>query len=99
MALNLQTVAPLPQAVTLDGLRKLSCDLAAREELLRQVVRSFEQKYPVGLDDLLTRLKARQIAEHPTREDSIEWGNALDQIKQARPNQSIVTWLIRSVTP
>ena len=75
-------VQVLPPTVQPDGVRKLSLSLASREQFLHQVIAGFERKYQSSLDELNTRLEARQIAEHPAWEDSIEWGNATDQLAQ-----------------
>jgi hypothetical protein len=83
--------------VTLDSLRKLSADLASRAEFLRRRSEGFERNYACSLDELNRRLAARQIAEHPAWEDSIEWGNAADQLAQVELLQSIVSWLISSL--
>lgn len=89
----------IPPSITPERVRKLSHDLRAREQFLRQMVVNFEHRYSGSLDDLHRRLQTRQIAEHPAWEDSIEWGNAVDQLAQIQFNQSIVTWLINLLTP
>lgn len=71
----------LPPAVTFDRVKKLGGDLASREQFLRQMIERFERKYAFSLDELNRRLETRQIAEHPTWEDSIEWGSAVDQLR------------------
>jgi hypothetical protein len=89
----------VPPSITPERVRKLSHDLRAREQFLRQIAADFERHYGSSLDDLNHRLQTRQIAEHPAWEDAIEWGNALDQLAQIQFNQSIVTWLINLLTP
>jgi hypothetical protein len=88
----------LPPSITLDGVRQLNASIAAREQLLRQVIAGFERKYACSLAELNRRLEARDIAEHPAWEDAIEWGSALDQLAQVQLNQSIVTWLTHLLT-
>ena len=75
-------VQVLPPTVKPDGVRQLSLSLASREQFLRQLIAGFERKYPPSLEELNRRLEARQIAEHPAWEDSIEWGNAIDQVNR-----------------
>jgi hypothetical protein len=99
MALSVASTLTLPPSVTLDSLRKLSADLASRAEFLRRRSEGFERNYACSLDELNRRLAARQIAEHPAWEDSIEWGNAADQLAQVELLQSIVSWLISSLKP
>ena len=89
----------LPSSVTPDRVQRLSADLRVREQFLRQLIAGFERQYACSLDELNRRLQARQMAEHPTWEDSIEWGNAIDQLAQVQLTQSIVSWLINLLTP
>jgi len=89
----------LPPTITFDRVKKLGGDLASREQLLRQMIERFERKYEFSLDELNRRLETRQIAEHPTWEDSIEWGNAVDQLSQIQLMQSILSWLINLLKP
>ncbi|MBI4632172.1 MAG: hypothetical protein HZC38_07590 [Chloroflexi bacterium] len=89
----------LPPTVTFERVKKLGGDLVSREQLLRQIIERFERKYEFSLEELNRRLETRQIAEHPTWEDSIEWGNAVDQLSQIQLMQSILSWLINLLKP
>jgi len=89
----------LPPTITFDRVKKLNVDLTSREQLLRQMIERFERKYGFGLDELNRRLETRQVVEHPTWEDSIEWGNAVDQLAQVQLMQSILSWLINLLKP
>ena len=89
----------LPPTVTFERVKKLTDDLLSREQFLRQMIERFERKYRFNLDELNRRLEARQIVEHPSWEDSIEWGNAVDQLSQIQLMQSILSWLINLLKP
>lgn len=99
MTVSTSPTRTLPPSITLESVQKLLADLAGREQFLRQLINGFERKYQCVLDELNHRLEARQIAEHPTWEDSIEWGNAVDQLAQVQLMQSIVSWLINLLKP
>lgn len=99
MSLSLPPTRTLPPAITLDGVKQLSVELTSREQFLRQLASRFERQYNCSLDELYRRLGAREIAEHPAWEDSIEWGNAVDQLAQLQLTQSILAWLINLLTP
>jgi len=83
----------------LDGVKQLGVGLTSREQFPRQLASRFEHQYNCSLDELNRRLEAREIAEHPAWEDSIKWGNAVDQLAQLQLTQSILAWLINSLTP
>lgn len=93
------SIRSLPPSITLDGVRKLSADLGSRQRFLRQLIKGFERRYACSLEELNRRLNERDVSEHPTWEDSIEWGNALEQLAQAELMQAIATWLINSLKP
>ena len=99
MTISASPLRTLPSSITFESVQKLRADLASREQFLRQMTSAFERKYDCALDELNRRLEARQIVEHPTWEDSIEWGNALDQLAQVELMQSIVAWLINLLKP
>lgn len=99
MTLPAIPIKTLPPSVTPDAVRKLSAALAAREQFLRESIASFERRYACSLDELNRRLDVRQISEHPTWEDAIEWGNAVDQLAQIELMRNIVSWLINLLKP
>ena len=99
MTVSTSPTRTLPPSITLESVQKLWANLVAREQFLRQLINGFEHKYQCALDELNRRLEARQIAEPPTWEDSIEWGNAIDQLAQVQLMQSIVSWLINLLKP
>ena len=88
----------LPSTVTLENVQQLKVALASRAQLLRQIIAEFEGRYQCSLSELNAQIAVRQRVEHPTWEDSIEWGNAVDQLSQIQLTQSIVVWLINLLT-
>jgi hypothetical protein len=88
----------LPATITLESVQQLKIGLATRAQLLRQIIAEFEGRYQCSLSELNAQIVARQKAEHPAWEDSIEWGNAVDQLGQVQLTQSIVAWLINLLT-
>jgi hypothetical protein len=87
------TLPSPPASVTLDKVRVLEADTAARADLLRQIVRGFERKYQCSLETFEERLENREIPEHPSWEDSIEWRNAIEQLERIETSRNIFAWL------
>ena len=83
----------LPEEITADSLEHLQASAASRETLLLQILQGFERKYGSSLEILERQLDNREVAEHPAREESIEWRNALEELERAQVSRSIFAWL------
>ena len=93
------TTQTLPPTVTLEKVQRLDESLAAREDLLRQLIEGFEQKHRGTLAEFSQQLRERKLTEYPAWEESIEWGNTTDQLAQVRLMRSIVLWLTSLLKP
>ncbi len=92
----IQTVE-LPN-ISFDIVDRLQQDVATHRGLLQQIVANFERRYRCTLDELDQKLNAREITEHPAWEDSIEWRNGLEQLRNLELNERILTWLQSLIT-
>ena len=92
----MQAFAPFPKNISRNALTRLHDDLARRESVLQAMIRRFETQYNTSLETLEGRLAHGKGREHPDWEDSIEWRNALDELKQADLMKRVLEWLLRS---
>ena len=92
----MQAFAPLPKNISRNALTHLRDDLARRESVLQTMIHRFETQYKISLETFEARLAQGQGQEHPDWEDSIEWRNALDELKQADLMKMVLEWLLRS---
>ncbi|MFZ5910996.1 MAG: hypothetical protein ACOYYU_13365 [Chloroflexota bacterium] len=93
------TSSPLPPNIAQIVLVQLRDNLAQREILLQTIINRFEAHYNVPLAMLEARLSQGQGQEHPDWEDSIEWRNVMDELRQARLMKSVLEWLLHSTLP
>ncbi len=89
------TLSSPPANLTLEQVRVLEADTAARADLLCQIIHGFERKYRCSLETLERKLENREVAEHPSWEDSIEWRNAVEQLERIETSRNIFAWLDR----
>ena len=94
----MQAFAPFPKNISRDALTRLRDDLTRRESVLQAMIRRFESHGKISLEALETRLAQGKGQEHPDWEDSIEWRNALDELKQADLMKGVLEWLLHSNT-
>lgn len=92
----MQAFAPFPKNISRNALTRLRDDLSRRESVLQAMIRRFEAQYNVSLESFETRLAEGKGQEHPDWEDSIEWRNALDALKQADLMKRVLEWLLQS---
>ena len=83
----------LPPGLTAADIESLEQETSARETLLRRIVQGFEKKYGCSLEEFERRIEARQVPEHPSWEDSIEWRNAVEQLERIKVSRSIFAWI------
>ena len=92
----MQAFAPFPKNISRNALTRLRDDLSRRESVLQAMIQRFETQYNVSLESLETRIAEGKGREHPDWEDSIEWRNALDALKQADLMKRVLEWLLQS---
>lgn len=92
----MQAFAPFPKNISRNALTRLRDDLSRRESVLQGMIQRFETQYNVSLESFETRLAEGKGWEHPDWEDSIEWRNALDALKQADLMKRVLEWLLQS---
>ena len=52
------------------------------ESIYKGIVREFEQRYGCDLAAFEQKIAQGKVPEHPSWEDSIEWGVALDELER-----------------
>jgi len=93
----MQAFAPFPKNISRNALTHLRDDLSRRESVLQAMIHRFESQYKISLDALETRLSQGEGQEYPDWEDSIEWRNALDQLKLTDLMKRVLEWLLRLI--
>jgi hypothetical protein len=86
-------VTTLPSQVTPLALQRLLEETSGRQALLERIIAQFERRYGCSLKTLEMCLERREIEEHPTWEDSIEWRDTVEPLQTLKLNRSILTWL------
>jgi len=61
-------------------LESLRYGVSIRQQLLHQIITTFETRYNCSLSELEGKLETLEIDEHPVWEDSIEWRNGVEQL-------------------
>lgn len=92
----MQAFAPFPKNISRNALTRLRDDLSRRESVLQAMIQRFETQYDISLESFETRLAQGKGQEHPDWEDSIEWRNAVDALKQADLMKRVLEWLLQS---
>ena len=92
----MQALTPFPKNISRNALTRLRDDLSRRESVLQAMIQRFETQYNVSLESFESRLAEGKGREHPDWEDSIEWRNALDALKQADLMKRVLEWLLQS---
>ena len=90
------TLDTFPKNISRHALARLGDDLARREAILKSIIHRFETQYNVTLEAFEARLAQGKGREHPDWEDSIEWRNALDELKQTDLMKRVLEWLLHS---
>lgn len=92
----MQATLPLPQNISRSALTRLRADLSRRESVLDTIIKCFQKKYAMSLEEFESRLAQGQGQEHPDWEDSIEWRNAVEELQRANLMKSVLEWLLHS---
>jgi hypothetical protein len=66
---------------TQSKLESLRYGVSIRQQLLHQIITTFETRYNCSLSELEGKLENLEIDEHPAWEDSIEWRNGVEQLE------------------
>jgi len=74
-------------------LESLRYGVGVRQELLHQIITTFETRYNCSLPELERKLETLEIDEHPAWEDSIEWRNGSEQLEHIQLTETIFIWL------
>ena len=90
------TLDTFPKNISRHALARLGDDLARREAILQSIIHRFETQHNVPLEAFEARLAQGKGQEHPDWEDSIEWRNALDELKQTDLMKRVLEWLLHS---
>ena len=92
----MQATLPLPQNISRSALTRLRADLSRRESVLDTIIKCFQKKYAMSLEEFESCLAQGQGQEHPDWEDSIEWRNAVEELQRANLMKSVLEWLLHS---
>ncbi|HDN79241.1 MAG: hypothetical protein DRI61_03985 [Chloroflexi bacterium] len=76
------SVQPLPLRISSETMNRLLEEMRNREALLQAIIKRYEQRYGLSLEELEARLDRGEGSEHPDWEDSIEWRNALEALER-----------------
>ncbi|UCC65051.1 MAG: hypothetical protein JSV36_08465, partial [Anaerolineae bacterium] len=83
---------PLP--VGLEALRQRLDEIEQQVSVYRDIVRDFEVRYGCDLVTFEQKIAQGRVPEHPSWEDSIEWGVALDELERLGVTQKALQWIL-----
>jgi len=83
---------PLP--VGLEALRQRLDEIEQQVSVYRDIVRDFEVRYGCDLTTFERKIAQGRVPEHPSWEDSIEWGVALDELERLGVTQKALQWIL-----
>lgn len=75
-------------------LRRTLEDVQRQRELYAKIIQEFEHKYQCSLETFEAKLEAKEVPKHPSWEDSIEWGIALDELNRLRVTAKALEWIL-----
>ena len=83
---------PLP--VNADRLRDSVNNVEQQIAVYKSIVRQFEARHECTLEVFERRIAQGEIAEHPSWEEALEWGVALDEIERLGVIQRALQWIL-----
>ena len=83
---------PLP--IGLETLRQRLDEIAQQVPVYKDIVREFERRYGCDLTTFEQEIVQGKVPEHPSWEDSIEWGVALDELERLSVTRKALQWIL-----
>ncbi|MDY6878544.1 MAG: hypothetical protein SWK90_20390 [Chloroflexota bacterium] len=83
---------PLP--VSADHLRDSVSNVEQQITTYTSIVRQFEGRHGGTLETFEHRMAQGDVPEHPSWEESLEWGIAVDEIERLRIIQKALQWIL-----
>lgn len=83
---------PLP--IALETLRQRLDEIERQISIYKDIVREFERRRGCDLVAFEQKIVQGKVPEHPSWEDSIEWGVALDELERLGITQKALQWIL-----
>jgi len=83
---------PLP--IGLETLRQRLTEIEQQISVYEDITREFERRYGCDLAAFEGKIAQGKVPEHPSWENSIEWGIALDELERLRAIQKALGWIL-----
>ena len=83
---------PLP--VDADQLRGSVGDIEQQIAVYTTIAHQFEARHGCSLDVFERRIAQGEVPEHPSWEESLEWGAALDEVERLRTIREALQWIL-----
>lgn len=72
-------------------------DIADKIALYKKITRNFRKKYNCSLEEFEAKIKSGEVVEHPSWEEAIEWGNAIDELERLNTVKQALKWTATSL--
>ena len=91
-AANVLQRYPLP--VSISRLQDSVSGIEQQIETYQNIVRQFEMQHRCALEDFEHEIKQGRVTEHPSWEEALEWGVAIDEIERLHTIQKALQWIL-----
>jgi len=69
-------------------------DIEQQIAVYTTIARQFEARHGCSLDVFERRIAEGAVPEHPSWEDALEWGTALDEVERLRTVREALQWIL-----
>jgi len=83
---------PLP--VGIDRLQESVINIEQQIATYASIVRQFEAQHGCALETFEHQIAQGEVPEHPSWEEALEWGTALDEIERLRITHRALQWIL-----
>lgn len=83
---------PLP--ISANRLQDSANDIERQIEIYENIAHQFRERHGCTLEIYERQITEGKVPEHPSWEESLEWGVALDEIERLRTIQKALQWIL-----
>jgi hypothetical protein len=94
MTLDAEVLQRHPLPVSIERLQESVKELEQQITTYEEIVHQFEVRHGCSLKSYERQIAQREIPEHPSWEEALEWGIALDEIERLRIILRSLQWIL-----
>ena len=83
---------PLP--ISANRLQSSANDIEQQITIYENIAHQFRERHECTLETFEHQIAQRKVPEHPSWEESLEWGVALDEIERLYTIQKALRWIL-----